>query len=132
MFFLGRELFGHREGLIAAALTAIGWLPSYFSQDARPYTLLLLAICILSLYFWRLLQVWQVHGKTPLLDSSLFVISSSIACYLHYFGVVLFGTQVLYLFGAALVNKRRTRYLLASIVISLAVLVLYAPWDDHQ
>jgi mannosyltransferase len=36
LYFLGARLYTRKEGLIAAALSAVLWCPIYYSQEARP------------------------------------------------------------------------------------------------
>lgn len=50
-FFLARQLYSVREGIIAAGLMAFSYQPVYYSQEARAYSLLLL-FSILSSHFW--------------------------------------------------------------------------------
>jgi 4-amino-4-deoxy-L-arabinose transferase-like glycosyltransferase len=50
-YLLGRRLFGAREGLVSAALSAVNMFQIRYSQEARGYSLLLL-LSILSTYFF--------------------------------------------------------------------------------
>ena len=49
IYLLGKELLNKRIGLIAAFILAVNYFHLYYSQDARPYILLLL-FSILSFY----------------------------------------------------------------------------------
>ena len=42
IYQLGRTLYSRREGVVAAALLTVSWLPIYYSQEARPYALVIL------------------------------------------------------------------------------------------
>ncbi|HSR17848.1 MAG TPA: glycosyltransferase family 39 protein [Ignavibacteriaceae bacterium] len=50
IYLLGLKLLSIKEGLLAAALTAIFWCPIYYSQEARAYSLLFL-FSIISMLF---------------------------------------------------------------------------------
>ena len=71
MYLLGRVLFGTRGGLLAALFMAVWPFAVYYSQEARPYTYLLLFSCLQALAAyraaersrptdWLLLALWTV------------------------------------------------------------------------
>jgi 4-amino-4-deoxy-L-arabinose transferase-like glycosyltransferase len=77
IFLLAKQIFGKKEGLIAALFSSISTYLIFFSQQARGYTGLLL-FSVLSLYFfWRALN----EGKTHLW--LLYTLSTVIGIYFH-------------------------------------------------
>jgi Dolichyl-phosphate-mannose-protein mannosyltransferase len=53
MYVLGRDLFGRREGVLAAALLAVHPAHVAFSQEGRSYALLFLALTFATWRGWR-------------------------------------------------------------------------------
>ncbi len=125
IFLLGKKLFSYKEGLISAALMAVLWMPIYYSQEARAYSLLLL-FSIVSTYFWiAVLEGISGKVKFSYYSSTCYIISSVICCYLHYFGLYLIALQGL---AAFLYFLRRPRKWLYIFLVYIPVLLSYVPW----
>ena len=125
IYLLAAQLYSPGEGLIAAALMAVGWCPIYYSQEARAYSLLLL-FSILTFHLWISMMRAFRRGDSPSYRTmGLYLFSATACAYLHYFGLYLVALQGLAA-GAILVRKPET--LLKIIVIYLAVALLYLPW----
>lgn len=103
IFLLGRLLYGTFEGLLAAGFLTVLWCPIYYSQEARPYALLLFAVLVASCFWVALLRRWD-QGETSLGLEIGYVISALGCCYLHHFGV---GLVFLQGFLAFLLVRRR-------------------------
>ncbi|HET9492835.1 MAG TPA: glycosyltransferase family 39 protein [Chloroflexia bacterium] len=95
MYLLGRALFGTRGGLLAALMLAVWPFAVYYSQEARPYTYLLLFSCLQALAAyraaersrpadWLLLSLWTVLN----LYTSYLALAVTAVCF-AYIGVVL-------------------------------------------
>ena len=127
MFLLGRQLWGNREGLTAAALTALSSAAIYYSQDARAYSLLFLSSAGSSYFLWRLIE--NLHENGPVERGVVlgYILTSAAACYLHYFGLVLFAVQIAYLCGVSVVGRRWSRLIVGLVTLG-AVALLYLPW----
>jgi len=125
LFFLGRRLFSTKEALIAAALIAVLFRPIYFSQEARPYSMLLLFVLI-SAYFGIIL-FGRLDKEGRIFISALipYIVSASITCYLHYYGVLFVFLQGV---GAIIFFSNRKKILPKIILIYLLIVLLYAPW----
>jgi mannosyltransferase len=124
IFVLGRLLYGVFEGLLAAGLLTVLWCPLYYSQEARPYSLLLLAVLVASSFWIALLRRWDEGSGTPLGLAAGYVLSALGCCYLHHFGAGLVFLQGL----LALLLLRRRRAAMAAIATTWAVvLVGYFP-----
>jgi mannosyltransferase len=125
LYFLGARLYTRKEGLIAAALSAVLWCPIYYSQEARPYSMLLLAT-MLATYFWLPLVRHARHGtRFSRLDAAGYALAAILSSYLHYFGlylVLLQGT------AALLLCFKRVRGVVLLAAIYLVMGLAYLPW----
>lgn len=81
LYKLGKLMFNHQTGLLAAALLAVNPLHTWLSQEARMYIILILVTTSSMLLFWRALRTGQKrywYGLT---------IVSALAFNLHYFSL---------------------------------------------
>lgn len=127
-FFLARQLYSVREGIIAAGLMAFSYQPVYYSQEARAYSLLLL-FSILSSHFWFRLR-GQLEARDRISGSTA---AAYIACavatqYLHHFGLLLVVIQLGALGG---LFALRPHALARVVAISAAVFAAYVPWIGY-
>ena len=148
IYLLGRRLGGHLAGLFAALLLAVLEISIYYSQEARPYSGLIL-FSILSTYFGlRLVEdsgkpgpfagarTWHCHvpteekaGRLPVprlwIDIGGYVVTALLAAYWNYYGIVLIACQAL---GAGIMLIRKPRSWPALIGVYVAIGVGYLPW----
>jgi hypothetical protein len=120
IFVLGRLLYGTAEGLLAAGLLTVLWCPIYYSQEARPYSLLLLLVLVASCFWIALLRRWEEKGESPIGLAAGYVLAALGCCYLHHFGAGLVFLEGLLAF---LLSRRRR----AVLVTWGAVLAGYVP-----
>jgi uncharacterized membrane protein len=93
LYFFGKKYFTLRVAIISSVLLSCSNLVTYHAHDCRVYTLFLL-LSILSMHFF--LEV--LIGQLPKLQSkSLFVLSSTLLIYAHYFGFFILFIQALYM-----------------------------------
>lgn len=117
VFRLGRELFGARAGLIAAALTAVSPFHVWYSQEARMYSLLCLS-SLLSIYFF--VRVWK-DGKA--VHWIGFSVCTALSLYVHNLAFL-----VLFTLDVFVIMRRRWK-LLKPLLLSHAVIgALFLPW----
>ena len=109
IFLVCAKLYTYREGLIASALMAFSWCPIYYSQEARPYSLLLL-FTLVSMYFWILLlkDLHRNETNRDYYSLSGYIVSAVTVCYLHYFGLFLIALQGI---GAVITLLRKKKAL---------------------
>ncbi|HTQ79996.1 MAG TPA: glycosyltransferase family 39 protein, partial [Thermoanaerobaculia bacterium] len=119
MFLLGRELYGQTEGLLGAGLLAVLWCPIYYSQEARPYSALLLMVLLASTAWVALLKIWTEQKSTPPFLIAGYLLAALGCCYLHHFGAGLIFFQG---FVALLLGRPR-----AVVPLYAALLAFYAP-----
>jgi mannosyltransferase len=124
-YLLGRRIYSGREGLISCAMMAVMWAPIYYSQEARAYSLLLLAV-LAAAYFWVPLARSLIEGRIPELTTVFgYILCAAAACYLHYFGLLFVALQGAV---AALPALRNLRGLALALAIYGAVALTYLPW----
>ena len=125
IFLLGRELFSKRAGLYAAALAVPNYYLVYFSQEARSYTFFYLFCCLSFFYFMRALR------RDSWLDVALYIFSTILLIYTHYFGFVMLVAQsTIFLIYLALGHRRDRKLLYRSAVamgVTLAAMLPLIP-----
>ncbi|HKP51812.1 MAG TPA: glycosyltransferase family 39 protein [Chloroflexia bacterium] len=84
VYGIGKEMFGHAQGLLAALFVAISAVHIGYSQDVRPYSLLIFATA-LSVY--SLLRAERDGSRKWW---AAFAISTVFAMYISYFSLTLF------------------------------------------
>jgi mannosyltransferase len=124
IYLLGKELFGKREGLVAAAFMALLFRPIFFSLEARNNILVAFcAIIVGFVWLWTLRMVLE-NRKAPLLSIGLGVLAAMIA-YTHYFGVLLLLVMMLHLAWRAMALRRG--YLPVGL-LGAGIAAAYLPW----
>lgn len=98
VFFVGRNLLGKRVGLFGAFLIAISPFHIWYSQEARPYALLIM-ISLLSV----LLLQHLMKNDSRLLPKIVFVFVTAALFYSHPVGIAVIGFEATYL----LLNERK-------------------------
>ncbi|WP_370572961.1 glycosyltransferase family 39 protein, partial [Methanomethylovorans sp.] len=89
-YFMGKRFFGKEEGIISAFLLAISMMHLWYSQEARMYAQMLL-FASMSLYFFYV----AVHDNNRN-SWVLYIISSTLAFYSHYYAVFVFIPEVVF------------------------------------
>ena len=97
-YLLGKEFYNRETGIIAATLLTFSSFHIYYSQDARPYTLLLFCFSLALLFYFRAIRT---NSRSTWL---LFGVFSALACWSHLFGFVM----VFPLFITAVVSRYRS------------------------
>jgi mannosyltransferase len=119
IFLLAGQLFSQATALWTAFLLAINPFAIYYSQEARPYAMFLLA-AVFSLFF--LLRFLRSSRKGAACG---YVISATVALYAHPLGPLL-----LLVHGVAIMlfrEKTEWRYLRQTMGLIAAAVVLYLP-----
>jgi len=118
-YLLGEYLFGRRAASVAALLLAVSQLGVMYSQEARPYALLLFLVPCCSYLFLLALRTGRAGPWWG------FVCTAILVVYTHYYGA--FAIAALLVF-AALYHKRYripvSRWI-GGVALALA---LYLPW----
>jgi mannosyltransferase len=121
-YLVGRELVSRRAGLVVAALVAFNPLLVWYSQEARPYSLLVLLAALSLLFFARALR----RGAQR--DLWLWALASALALLTHYFAAFLVVPEGLWL---AYRWRPRARALAAGALVA-AVGAALIPLAAHE
>jgi hypothetical protein len=121
-YLAGRELVSQAAGLVAAALVAFNPLLVWYSQEARPYSLLVLLCALSLLFFSRALR--RREGR----DLWWWALMSALALLTHYFAAFLVVPEGLWL---AWVWRPRLPAVLAGAVVA-AVGAALIPLAAHE
>ncbi|WP_254447969.1 glycosyltransferase family 39 protein [Ruegeria arenilitoris] len=126
LLLLGRRLYTPQVAGLSALLLAVSWTPIYYSQEGRAYSLLMLGAIATSYYWVKVFFETRYCGqKVRPYDVVCLAVWSVAMVYLHYFGVLLVGIQVL---GAFFIGWRHRELQLSAFALSLVVLISFAPW----
>ena len=120
MFFLGRRLFSAREGLIAAASTAVLWVPLYYSQEARPYAAMLLFSVVTMHLLISMTTSRSSASRLRWTLWTLWTLASLVLVSIHYYGALLVVLQGGVTFALGICRKDR-RPVVAVCVIALVM-----------
>ncbi len=125
IFILAMRLYSRKEGLISALIVAVSWFPIYYSQEARPYSLLFLFSIINSIFYWQLVNKFYLNHSESWINSTLYILSASITMYIHYF-----GTYLIFLHGIFLliIAVREKKYFYEWLIIYSLIFILFLPW----
>jgi hypothetical protein len=119
-YVIGRRLASSRVGLVAAALVAFNPLLVWFSQEARPYALLVLLSGLSFLFFAMTLERasgWRLTG---------WAVSSGLAFATHYFAGLLILPELLWLLYRVRPRMRLVPAVAGFAVVPLALIPLVA------
>ena len=122
IYLLGKKLYSEREGIMAALLIAVLWPTVYYSQEARPYAMLILLSILTSYFWWDLMQGLRYHRDLPRREAVCYVVCAVLCAYTHYFGVLLVLLQAAALAALALDGLRKVALLYAPLALA------YLPW----
>src|SRR5205085_3907880 len=114
VYLAARELVSRRVGIIAAALAAVSPPLVWFSQDARPYALFILAVALSVLFFARALN------RRPRALGWWSVVAAVMVA-THYFGGFIVAAE-----GLALLHFRRNERRTVALAFVPSVLALAA------
>ena len=91
IYVVGCSLYNRRVGLISSLLSATSLFHIFYSQEARPYSMLLLLSVLSFLFFIKILK--QDKRSYYL----CYLIFNILLCYTHVFGLLTVASQILYL-----------------------------------
>lgn len=121
VYFLGKECGGKSVGLFAAFLTAFSYFHIYYSQELRFYSMAFLLSTLSYLYFIRAFR------RNKVIDFAGYVVFTVCLLYTHYFGIIIFCTQML-TFPFILIYKRGVKFIISSLLSGMTVAIAFFPW----
>ena len=125
-FLIGRRLATARVGVVLAALVAFNPLLVWFSQEARPYALLVLLSGLSFLFFAEALEK---PGKRSL---ALWAVASGLALATHYFAALLIVPEVVWLIWRVRPRRRLLPALAGVGLVLVALIPLVATQGQVQ
>ena len=110
MYFLGKEVKNEWMGLFAAFVTTINWFHVGISMEIRFYALVFLLSTLSYLFFLRSVK------RSQTIDLFFYAAFTSLLLNTHYFGLVLFTTQLLIFILHSIVFRRNLRLMTPSLI----------------
>lgn len=95
VFLLGRRVYSATEGLIAAGWVAILPFPLFYSQEARPYSLLMLSTVMATYFWWEIITGYHRELPVTRWKSTAYILTAVITFYLCYYGALIILLQAL-------------------------------------
>lgn len=123
---MGRDLWDRRTGIVAALVVAVAPVAVWYAQEARMYSLWMLATTVALWMQVRILRDARDGGRGRGRDWTVFVLSSTALVYLQWFAVLPVLVQHV-LFLGCLFRADLRRIAPRWIVSVLASLALFAP-----
>ena len=125
IYLLGKELFNKETGIYAATFAAFNIFLIQFSQEVRPYSLLLF-LSLLSLFFY--IKTLKTSNGLSLVS---FILTTTALLYTHYYGFLIIAIELLFLgihLSATKTNAARLLVfaLISTIAFALALLPIAA------
>jgi uncharacterized membrane protein len=119
LYQLGRMLYGEKAGFAAAGLAAISPLWTWYSVEARMYTIWLTFICINTIFFFSLI-------KHPTLRAMFgYALSASLVIYTQYIGLLVLGLHFSLLVFTWKRNKKLVWWLAQAYTLTA---LTFVPW----
>nr|AQS32450.1 hypothetical protein [uncultured archaeon] len=143
IYKLGKALFNPEIGLISALILAVSPFQIHYSQEARPYSLLMLLSLISTYYFVKFIKSkdkenfhykfdYPVHKISNFIKNKknigIYIVSTLIGIYTHYFIFFLLIFQNIYLFIYTIKNKKIVNSWIISQCIITLLFLLYNPF----
>jgi mannosyltransferase len=119
LYAFAREMVEPHLAFVASALLAGSAFATVAAQEARMYALL----GLLALASWHSLRLGLRRERAW--AWALYVVSSALMLYTHYFGFLVLGSQVLYVLPLA---RHDRRALVTAALAMAASLALFLPW----
>jgi mannosyltransferase len=98
-YVAGRELVSRRIGAIAAALVAVNPFLIWYSQEARPFALLVALSALALVFFGRALRTGRQR------DVALWALTSGLALATHYFAAFPFAAEAAWLLSISKLRR---------------------------
>lgn len=100
VYALGKLLYNKKTGLIAALIVAASVFHIRYAQEARGYTLM---VCLMLVSYYCLLQL-TIKNRTTY--AVMYVASTALLVYTHYYGVMIILAQNIFCFTLLIRNKK--------------------------
>lgn len=122
IYFLGKEFKNETVGLFAAFLTTINWYHVGISVEIRFYALVFLLATLSYLFFLRSVK------RSRILDFCGYALATGLLLNTHYFGMVLFATQVIIFVLIVIFHNRTPKFLIRSLIAGTIAALSLLHW----
>ncbi len=120
-YLVGKKLFNQKVGLIGSFLSAISYFHIYYSQEARPYSLLLF-LSLMSFFFFIKILKEDRKWYYP-----CYFLANLLLGYTHIYGLFIIASQIFYFilcWGRCRTKRYKLIATLTATIISLSPLVI--------
>ena len=121
-YFLGREFKNNAVGVAAAFIVTFNYFSIYYSQELRFYAFAFLFVILSFTFFIRAFK-----SGDPL-SYLAYIVATIVLLYTHYFGMVIYATQVVIFVVVCLTLKPQVNTIVRSAVAGLIVGLAFIPW----
>ncbi len=127
IYALGKLLFNKRAGIIAALIIAVSVFHIQYSQEARAYALIAL-LSIISYY-----SLMKLTARRSIFYSVLYLVSSILMIYTHYFGLFIIAAQNIFCLTLFLKQRKTGEISIKRWIFLQLILVLtFIPGFSHM
>ena len=120
LLILKRQKISNSRKVIILSLVVLSPIYLFYSNFARPYTLLML-LSLLSSYLSYQLILNDFNKKTIF----YYIVTASLCLYTHYYGVLVVASQGIYMFIESLYGNKRN--IIKSVIISFVLAIIFIP-----
>lgn len=122
-WILRRQGFRDEMVLYAVGFLVLSPFLLFFSNFARPYTLLILLTMTSSFLCYEFVK--NGFKKSSIV---LYILLATCSLYTHYYASLVIASQAAYLFLELVVIKRQLKMLMKTALVFIVILCLYIPW----
>lgn len=122
IYFLGKEIYSTKVGLLAAALMSFSPLQITYGVEIRMYSLLTLFGILSTLFF---IKYYKKSNKKNIV---LYIVTSGLMIYTHYVGFFILAAHGLFIFILWIINKKINLQIRQWLIINLIIFLLFLPW----
>jgi mannosyltransferase len=120
---VGSLIFDRNVGLLSSLILSLSVFHIHYSQEIRGYSLMVL-LALFSMYFF--IRLFQERKNSM---SVLYILSSTLLLYTHFFGLLVIAAQNTYLILEFMLSRKRPSLGFVRWLLLQAILfVLFLPW----
>ncbi|HSE83877.1 MAG TPA: glycosyltransferase family 39 protein [Thermodesulfobacteriota bacterium] len=120
---VGSLIFDKSVGLLSSLILGLSVFHIHYSQDARMYSLMAF-LSLASMYFFIRLIKERGFGV-----SVVYILSSTLLIYTHYFGIFIVAAQNIYLATLFLLSRGTLKISLRNwVLLQVTIILLFSPW----
>lgn len=128
IFLLGKRLFNSSTGLAASAFLAVSPVHIWLSQEARPYTIMILLTAVSVYLLTGFIERMKAGRKIGGAGIAVFITVGILLEYIHYFGLLVLAIESLIILLYS-IRVRRDRLKVSGICI--VPFLAFIPWVPY-